>query len=88
VLTHGDKAGRPAYYWAMQLRRGPPQVRLVHAPTPALRLVKAPKGLLARVSGEGAVSVAVAAQEIACAAARQGYLAADLAGAGWESSSK
>ena len=28
----------------MQLRRGPPEVRLVDAPTPALRLVKAPKG--------------------------------------------
>jgi methyl-accepting chemotaxis protein len=32
---------------------------------------------------EGSRSVAVTAQEIASAAARQGELAADLAGAGW-----
>ena len=36
---------------------------------------------------EGSRSVAVTAQEIASAAARQGALAADLAGSGWESSS-
>jgi methyl-accepting chemotaxis protein len=35
---------------------------------------------------EGSRSVAITAQEIASAAARQGALAADLAGAGWESS--
>ncbi len=37
---------------------------------------------------EGSRSVAVTAQEIASAAARQGELAAELAGAGWEASSK
>ena len=65
------------------LRRGPPQVRLVDAPTPALRPVKAPKGAIGARR-----SVAVTAEEIASAAARQGELAADLAGTGWESSSK
>jgi methyl-accepting chemotaxis protein len=35
---------------------------------------------------EGSRSVAITAQEIASAAARQGALAADLAGDGWESS--
>jgi methyl-accepting chemotaxis protein len=34
---------------------------------------------------EGSRSVAVTAQEIASAAARQGALAAELAGSGWES---
>jgi hypothetical protein len=34
---------------------------------------------------EGSRSVAVTAQEIAAAAARQGALAAELAGSGWES---
>ena len=78
----------------MQLRRGPPQVRLVEAPTPALRLVKAPKGAIGarrgrgswrgRNSYEGSRSVAVTTQQIAAAAARQGELAAELAGSGWE----
>src|SRR5258707_13832687 len=36
----------------MQLRRGPPQVRLVDAPTPALRLVKAPRGPIGARRGE------------------------------------
>jgi methyl-accepting chemotaxis protein len=44
VLTHGDKSGAPAYYQGMQLRRGPPTVRLPAANTPSLRLVKAPAG--------------------------------------------
>jgi methyl-accepting chemotaxis protein len=35
---------------------------------------------------EGSRSVAATAQEIASAAARQGELAADLAGSGWEAS--
>jgi hypothetical protein len=35
---------------------------------------------------EGSRSVAVTAQEIASAAARQGTLAAELAGSGWEGS--
>jgi methyl-accepting chemotaxis protein len=37
---------------------------------------------------EGSRSVAVTAQEIASAAARQGALAADLAGTGWESTTE
>jgi len=37
---------------------------------------------------EGSRSVAVTAQEIAAAAARQGTLAADLAGSSWEGGAK
>src|SRR5580765_4180106 len=38
----------------MQLRRGPPPVRLVDAKTPALRLVKAPRGPVGARPGRGA----------------------------------
>jgi methyl-accepting chemotaxis protein len=37
---------------------------------------------------EGSRSVAVTAQEIAAAAARQGMLAADLAGSSWEGAAR
>ena len=44
MLTHGDNAGSPAYYWGMQLRRGPPDDHVAPTRAPALRLVKAPTG--------------------------------------------
>src|SRR4029077_19750461 len=37
----------------MQLRRGPPEVRLVDAQKPALRLIKAPKGAIGARPGKG-----------------------------------
>jgi methyl-accepting chemotaxis protein len=46
VLTHGDNAGCPSYYWSMQLRRGPPDDRVITPRAPALRLVKAPPGAI------------------------------------------
>jgi methyl-accepting chemotaxis protein len=50
VLTHGDKAGGPAYYKGMQLRRGPPQILPLDTRLTPLRLLKTPADIRPRQS--------------------------------------